>query len=227
MNDKSHLSDLPDFLRDSPFFLPDQYEYQIHRPPKPTPKQIIKSKKFRLIIYAAFTTILLYFLRRKAKEVDLWGHLTGPPCYYREATEPPVFYGDNKTEWSKFAYAQYATDTEYLCNSLMLFESLDRLGSKADRLLMYPENFPLDARAENKNTELLLKAKLEYGAKLVPVEVEHNNLAACECLQDNFHPCTDGLQTSVQIGLIRIRSFWRSTRRNMLACLSWIQIPPY
>ncbi len=181
MNDKSHLSDLPDFLHDSPFFLPDQYEYKIQRPPKPTLKQIIKSKKFRLIIYATFATILLYFLRRKAKEVDLWGHLTGPACYYTEATQPPIFYGDNETEWSKFAYAQYATDTEYLCNSLMLFEALDRLGSKADRLLMYPENFRLDAKAESKNTELLLRAKLEYGAKLVPVEVQHNNLAACKC----------------------------------------------
>ncbi len=35
--------------------------------------------------------------------------------------------------WSRFAYVQYVTNSAYLCNSVMLFETLHRLGSKADR----------------------------------------------------------------------------------------------
>ena len=43
-----------------------------------------------------------------------------------------------KTNYSRYAYVQYATNFIYLCNALMLFESLHRLGSTADRLLLYP-----------------------------------------------------------------------------------------
>ena len=39
-------------------------------------------------------------------------------------------------DWSRFAYVQYATDQLYLCNSVMLFEILHRLESRADRLLI-------------------------------------------------------------------------------------------
>jgi hypothetical protein len=37
-----------------------------------------------------------------------------------------------RLNWSDFAYTQYVTNTNYLCNSVMLFESLHRLKSKAD-----------------------------------------------------------------------------------------------
>ncbi|THZ34429.1 hypothetical protein D6C88_10490, partial [Aureobasidium pullulans] len=50
-------------------------------------------------------------------------------------------------DWSRFAYSQYVTEKNYLCNSLMIFETLHRLGSKAE---------PRD----------------NYNVKLVPIHVQ-------------------------------------------------------
>lgn len=38
----------------------------------------------------------------------------------------------------RFAYVQYATTTEYLCNSLIAFTRLRRLGTKAELALLHP-----------------------------------------------------------------------------------------
>ncbi|KAK0738622.1 nucleotide-diphospho-sugar transferase [Schizothecium vesticola] len=54
---------------------------------------------------------------------------------------PPVGQDpeQHNTDWSRFAYVQYVTNSAYLCNSVMLFETLHRLGtSRADRVMMYP-----------------------------------------------------------------------------------------
>ncbi|KAL8992899.1 MAG: hypothetical protein Q9169_006753 [Polycauliona sp. 2 TL-2023] len=51
----------------------------------------------------------------------------------------------------------------------MLFERLHRLGSKADRLLLYPSQFELDANETD--GRLLRKARDEYNVKLKPIEV--------------------------------------------------------
>ena len=75
------------------------------------------------------------------------------------------------THWSQFAYAQYVTNLPYLCNSIMLSESLHRLGCKPDRLMMYPSgSFSL----ENDSTEarLLRKARDEYRVNLKPIEIQ-------------------------------------------------------
>lgn len=39
-------------------------------------------------------------------------------------------------DWSQYAYVNYATDANYLCNTLIMFESLRKLGSKAQLLLL-------------------------------------------------------------------------------------------
>jgi alpha-N-acetylglucosamine transferase len=75
-------------------------------------------------------------------------------------------------DWSKFAYSQYVTDRKYLCNSLMIFESLHRLGSRAERLMMYPEQWSLDPAGASDPT-LLWKARDEYNVTLVPIRVQH------------------------------------------------------
>jgi hypothetical protein len=174
--------DIPEFLHNSPFFLPEQHEFKAERraKKKPTLKDVLKSKQFRTLIYVILGIILLLYMKRKAKKVNVWGHLTGPSCYFTEPYEPLYSYENSEIDWSQFAYAQYATDPEYLCNSVMLFETLHRLGSKADRILMYPETFSLEETSGNKNTELLLKAKLQYNVKLVPIQVQHNKLASCQ-----------------------------------------------
>ena len=92
--------------------------------------------------------------------------------------EPPL-PGD--VDWSRFAYSQYATDSAYLCNSLMFFESLHRLGSKADRLLMYPSTMTPEANGTS-DGRLLLKAQQQYGAKLVPITVQHRLGGDCKLL---------------------------------------------
>jgi hypothetical protein len=63
-------------------------------------------------------------------------------------------------DWSNYAYTQYVTDPTYLCNSLMIFESLHRLGSEADRLMMYPEQW--SAESNTSEAGLLRKARHEY-----------------------------------------------------------------
>ena len=73
-------------------------------------------------------------------------------------------------EWSQFAYVQYVTNLSYLCNSLMLFESLHRLGCKPDRLMMYPSQFSLED--DSVESRLLNKARDEYRVILKPIEVQ-------------------------------------------------------
>lgn len=74
------------------------------------------------------------------------------------------------TDWSQFAYVQYVTNLPYLCNSVMLFESLHRLGCKPDRLMMYPSGFSLTD--DSAGSRLLRKARDEYRVVLKPIEVQ-------------------------------------------------------
>ncbi|EGY17530.1 hypothetical protein VD0002_g172 [Verticillium dahliae] len=82
---------------------------------------------------------------------------------------------DHGHDWSRFAYIQYVTNSEYLCNSVMLFESLFRLQSKADRVMMYPRRMlePTASESATLDGRLLIKAREQYGVKLVPIEVQH------------------------------------------------------
>jgi hypothetical protein len=76
------------------------------------------------------------------------------------------------TDWSRVAYVQYATDTHTLCNALMIFESLHRLGSKANRVLLHPEQWNGDRdNQDDRNTQLLYRARKHYGVKLRPVQL--------------------------------------------------------
>ncbi|KAL3491831.1 nucleotide-diphospho-sugar transferase [Aspergillus germanicus] len=75
-----------------------------------------------------------------------------------------------KLNWSDFAYTQYVTNTNYLCNSVMLFETLHRLKSKADRLMLYPDSFSTEQGTLEGS--LLRKARDGYGVKLLPVQVQ-------------------------------------------------------
>ncbi|KAF2842532.1 glycosyltransferase family 8 protein [Patellaria atrata CBS 101060] len=82
----------------------------------------------------------------------------------------------NIIDWSQYAYIQYVTNLNYLCNSMMIFEALDRLDSKASRVMMYPRTWELpDNNGTSSLTEeirLLLQARDTYKVNLVPVEVQ-------------------------------------------------------
>ncbi|PYI08355.1 nucleotide-diphospho-sugar transferase [Aspergillus sclerotiicarbonarius CBS 121057] len=86
---------------------------------------------------------------------------------------PSTFHNDpsQQVDWSRFAYTQYATDRSYLCNSLMIFESLHRLGSKADRVLVYPSRFLMSETDRSPEARLLRYARDQYAVKLKPTEV--------------------------------------------------------
>ncbi|KAF2093440.1 alphaN-acetylglucosamine transferase, partial [Rhizodiscina lignyota] len=77
-------------------------------------------------------------------------------------------------DWTKFAYVQYVTNEAYLCNSVMIFESLHRLKSKPNRLMMHPDSWKLDDPGLNSETKMLLeKARDEYGVELNPIQVQN------------------------------------------------------
>lgn len=83
--------------------------------------------------------------------------------------------GNPAIDWSRFAYVQYATNNIYLCNAVMMFGSLHRLKSKADRLLLYPSwmtPMPGGKGFQEINGRLLRKARDEYGVKLKAVEIQ-------------------------------------------------------
>jgi alpha-N-acetylglucosamine transferase len=79
-------------------------------------------------------------------------------------------------DWGKYAYVQYVTDPDYLCNSVMIFEALQRMGSQAGRLLMYPSTYSLHQSSKLEGA-LLLKARDEYGVTLVPIDVLSKDLS--------------------------------------------------
>ncbi|UZP42786.1 hypothetical protein NXS19_010602 [Fusarium pseudograminearum] len=84
---------------------------------------------------------------------------------------------DDDVDWSRFAYIQYVTNEDYLCNSVMIFEQLHRLGSKADRLLMYPKEMlePDAAYSNKRGGQLLIRARDEYNVTLQPIEIQHRD----------------------------------------------------
>lgn len=75
------------------------------------------------------------------------------------------------TDWSQYAYCQYVTRPEYLCNSLMIFDSLERVGSKASRVMMYPHDWNVDDTTAQ--GRLLVQARDQFAVALQPIEVQH------------------------------------------------------
>ena len=52
----------------------------------------------------------------------------------------------------------------------MVFEALDRLGSKADKILFYPDDWDLEITTKtDRDSQLLVMARDKYGVKLIPV----------------------------------------------------------
>ncbi|OGM42752.1 hypothetical protein ABOM_008158 [Aspergillus bombycis] len=85
---------------------------------------------------------------------------------FSSSLSPPA----SDVDWSRYAYVQYVTNTDYLCNSVMIFEALSRMKSKVDRLMMFPSNFKLDN--DSLEGKLLLRARDQYGVQLVSITVQ-------------------------------------------------------
>jgi hypothetical protein len=75
-------------------------------------------------------------------------------------------------DWSQFAYSLYATDSATLCHAVMIFDGLAHLGSKADRVLFYPEQWDLVvSSSKDRDSQLLVLARDHYGVKLHPIKL--------------------------------------------------------
>ncbi|PYH99864.1 alphaN-acetylglucosamine transferase [Aspergillus ellipticus CBS 707.79] len=87
---------------------------------------------------------------------------------------PPLPHIDfDRVDWSRYAYSQYATSSPYLCNALIVFDTLQRLGSRAQRVLFYPENWDvLVEDTRDRDSQLLAMAQEKYNALLVPIDVQ-------------------------------------------------------
>lgn len=76
------------------------------------------------------------------------------------------------TNWSNFAYSLYATDSATLCHAVLVFDALVRLGSKADRVLFFPEHWDTEVTsARDRDSQLLVLARDMYKVKLHPVRL--------------------------------------------------------
>lgn len=97
------------------------------------------------------------------------------------APSPPE--DDGSIDWKNdFAYVQYATTQDYLCNALMIFDQLESLKTRPDRVLIYPNHWgvpdeeeptlPQGLKRVKKNpvtTKLLRLARDKYHVRLDPV----------------------------------------------------------
>lgn len=138
----------------------------------------------------------------------------------------------NDADWSRFAYTQYVTSSEYLCNSVMLLERLHDLGSRADRVLMYPAKMLPDPETEDDggfhDAELLIKARDEYDVKLMPIQVQHRDTL------DGMCSLYSGRQVAQKMicllkpakihGQTRTPSSWPLTRRSTSVSLPLTQM---
>ncbi|KAL8788921.1 MAG: hypothetical protein Q9213_001444 [Squamulea squamosa] len=115
------------------------------------------------LLYIALAVALLYLLLTGRSPLSLLPH--------RAPKHAPSLPYKN-IDWSRYAYFQYATSTAYLCNSVMIFEALHRLGSKADRILLYPEQWDTQIESQSdRDSQLLVKARDWYNVRLVPVDI--------------------------------------------------------
>lgn len=97
----------------------------------------------------------------------IWQRRARPP----PSALPHVHY--DEVDWSRFAYTTYATSETYLCNCVMLFEALHRLGSRAERVLFYPKGWDLIVESDSDRiSQLLLMAKEDYKVQMVPSPIE-------------------------------------------------------
>jgi hypothetical protein len=77
-----------------------------------------------------------------------------------------------RVDWSEFAYISFATSPDDVCDSLMLAESLHRLGVKPETVILYAADLGQgDSLLSSPSVPLLQEAVELYGARVEAVEV--------------------------------------------------------
>ncbi|KAH8695268.1 alphaN-acetylglucosamine transferase [Talaromyces proteolyticus] len=107
-------------------------------------------------------------------------------------------------DWSRYAYTQYVTDEQFLCNSVMVFEALHRLGSRADRILFYPNHWDTYVSGINDRvSQLLVLARDKYKVQLEPIAIDRLH----ESLED---------QSTWDSSITKLWAFRETTYRRIL-----------
>lgn len=138
-------------------------------------RQTLWPWRLRRPVATTASMAILVFLLVATHRDDVSRHLVWP--YQGEVSETS---SSHDVDWSSFAYVQYATNSDYLCNSVMIFETLDRLETRADKVLMYDSTMVAGdlESAESYNAQLLRKARDEYEVQLQPIQVQHKDVAS-------------------------------------------------
>lgn len=120
-----------------------QHYYRQYGTPDKRWPALRRSRMLQWALIAAATTIVLFFLARPR---------------------------ETAVDWQRFAYSLYATDAHSLCNAVLIFDSLKRLGSRADRVLLYPKQWDTVVASNTDRTSQLLKiARDQYKVNLLPI----------------------------------------------------------
>ncbi|KAG9233973.1 nucleotide-diphospho-sugar transferase [Amylocarpus encephaloides] len=175
--------------------------------PRPTLSQLLRSRNTRrLLLFLAFAICLWYFMPRKGDisydALGRWGLLRGggAQCLYdpKARAEFPVATARSDSEpaksihgldfkgldfsgidWARYAYVTYVTHKEVLCNALMMLESVKRLGSMAQRVMLIPDTEEFETEGYGSKSavkdglvkKLLGFAEKNYGVKLKRVRI--------------------------------------------------------
>ncbi|KAL4923780.1 nucleotide-diphospho-sugar transferase [Aspergillus undulatus] len=119
---------------------------------------IVKHQLRRIRTWAFILVFILFilFLRREPAPAPVAPHINY-----------------DLVDWSRYAYSQYATSSPYLCNAVLVFDALEKLGSRAQRVLYYPKRWDVVVESDHdRDSQLLRLAKNKYKAMLVPIELE-------------------------------------------------------
>ncbi|GAB7341880.1 hypothetical protein MBLNU457_g0194t2 [Dothideomycetes sp. NU457] len=120
----------------------------------------------RVFLIFVFTLLLIY-LMQPSQPSHATSRRTRPLHPALNLTTHDIF----PTDWSSFAYSQYATNEAYLCNSATIFSSLRRLNTKASLLLLYPSEWDPDvpSQQDSRVSRTLRLLRDEYLVDLQPI----------------------------------------------------------
>jgi len=139
------------------------------------------SRRVRHILSARSTQVVLacVFILSALRYVIVHNYRREPPILtitLDSLVEPPDF------NWTNVYNVQYAATPIHLCNALMLWSQIERIGSRAQRLMYYPSHWSPDeiddSDPEKELTpiaRLLTSAIEDYAVTLQPLDVLHEN----------------------------------------------------
>ena len=129
--------------------------------PTPPPSSLRRRSRW---LYVLLTLLGLYLYLSPRPLSFLPRHSSSPPSH-----APSLRF--TSIDWSRYAYSQFATTSAHLCNSVMIFEALSRLGSKPQRILYYPSSWDTEISSpRDRDSQLLVKAREWYNVKLIPID---------------------------------------------------------